>query len=50
MDSNQSGTAQMETNAHQEDHPMKVEGETQLLQQGLDNTQHAKGCIHNGEY
>uniref|UniRef100_A0AAQ4P1H4 Golgin A3 n=1 Tax=Gasterosteus aculeatus aculeatus TaxID=481459 RepID=A0AAQ4P1H4_GASAC len=48
MDSNQSGTAQMETNAHQEDHPMKVEGETQLLQQGLDNTQHAKGCIHNG--
>ncbi|XP_040052496.2 golgin subfamily A member 3 isoform X1 [Gasterosteus aculeatus] len=46
MDSNQSGTAQMET--HQEDHPMKVEGETQLLQQGLDNTQHAKGCIHNG--
>uniref|UniRef100_A0AAQ4NYE5 Golgin A3 n=1 Tax=Gasterosteus aculeatus aculeatus TaxID=481459 RepID=A0AAQ4NYE5_GASAC len=47
MDSNQSGTAQMETNAHQEDHPMKVEGETQLLQQGLDNTQHAKGCIHN---
>ncbi|XP_037337218.2 golgin subfamily A member 3 isoform X1 [Pungitius pungitius] len=51
MDTNhQSETAQMEANAHQEDHPMKSkeDGETQLLQQGLDNTQNAKECIHNG--
>ncbi|XP_054467346.1 golgin subfamily A member 3 isoform X2 [Anoplopoma fimbria] len=50
MDSNQSEAAQMEANAYQEHHVIKskAEGETLLKQQGLDNTQHAKGDIHNG--
>ncbi|KAM6944103.1 golgin subfamily A member 3 isoform 2-T2 [Lycodopsis pacificus] len=49
MDSNQSEAAQMEANAQQEEHLVKskMEGETQLKQQWLDNTQNAKGIIHN---
>ncbi|XP_075961043.1 golgin subfamily A member 3 isoform X1 [Anarhichas minor] len=50
MDSNQSEAAQMEANAHQEEHLVKskMEGETQLKQQWLDSTQNAKGIIPNG--
>lgn len=42
----------MEANAYQEDHVIKpkVEGETQLIQQGLENIHNTKGDIHNGEY
>ncbi|XP_044052579.1 golgin subfamily A member 3 isoform X2 [Siniperca chuatsi] len=56
MDTYQSDAAQMEANAYQEAHVIKskeavvhtVEGETQLKQQGLENTQNTKGGIHNG--
>lgn len=52
MDTNQSEAAHMEANAYQGDHVIKskVEGEKQLKQQGLDNTQNLKGDFHNGEY
>ncbi|XP_031156394.1 golgin subfamily A member 3 isoform X3 [Sander lucioperca] len=50
MDTNQSEAAHMEANAYQGDHVIKskVEGEKQLKQQGLDNTQNLKGDFHNG--
>ncbi|XP_042344281.1 golgin subfamily A member 3 isoform X2 [Plectropomus leopardus] len=50
MDTNQTEAAQMEANANQEDHVIKskVEGETQLKQQGLEDAQNTKGDICNG--
>ncbi|XP_033475824.2 golgin subfamily A member 3 isoform X1 [Epinephelus lanceolatus] len=50
MDTNQSEAVQMEANAYQVDHVIKskVEGETQLKQQGLEDTQNTEGDIHNG--
>lgn len=58
MDTNESGATQMEANTYQEAHVIKskeadahtVEDETQLKQQGQENTQNTKGDIHNGEY
>lgn len=48
----------MEANTYQEAHVIKskeadahtVEDETQLKQQGQENTKNTKGDIHNGEY
>ncbi|XP_073322360.1 golgin subfamily A member 3 isoform X2 [Pagrus major] len=56
MDTNGSGATQMEANAYQEAHVIKskeaeahtVEAETQLKQQGQENTQNTKGDMHNG--
>ncbi|KAA8592974.1 hypothetical protein FQN60_018429 [Etheostoma spectabile] len=49
MDTNQSETAHVEANAYQGDHvtKSKVDGEKQLKEQGLDNTQDLKGDFHN---
>lgn len=57
-DSHQPEAAQMEANAHQEDHALQskeavactVEAETQLKQQGMENAQNTKRGIQNGEY
>ncbi|XP_030273465.1 golgin subfamily A member 3 isoform X2 [Sparus aurata] len=56
MDTNESGATQMEANTYQEAHVIKskeadahtVEDETQLKQQGQENTKNTKGDIHNG--
>lgn len=58
MATNESGATQMEANTYQEAHVIKskeadahtVEDETQLKQQGQENTQNTKGDVHNGEY
>lgn len=58
MDTDAPEAVQMDTNAYQENQVIKskdaeahtVDGETQLKQQGLDNTQNTKGEIQNGEY
>ncbi|XP_036954732.1 golgin subfamily A member 3 isoform X1 [Acanthopagrus latus] len=55
-DTNEPGATQMEANAYQEAHVIKskegdahtVQDETQLKQQGQENTQNAKGDTHNG--
>lgn len=57
-DTNEPGATQMEANAYQEAHVIKskegdahtVQDETQLKQQGQENTQNAKGDTHNGKY
>lgn len=57
METNQSEAAQMEANAYQEGQVRKfketeahaTEGETQLKQEGQENTQNTKGNICNGE-